>query len=249
MTIGRPLVAALVAAALAAPDAGRAQAPAAPAAPPLTRTTIELGFVSSSGNTSLRTLNAAEQLVFQPAPWKLTQTFAIVNGYTNGNETANTIRFGLRVDYAFSGHFRAYALGLYERNRFAGIARRFEEQLGLSYGALVGPRHVLDFEAGAGRNQQTSPAARVIDYWLGRAAAHYRFTIRPNTYLDEKLEVLQSLRSGPERRINSEAALVAPLSSRIALRFGYTIHFVNQPPDTTYKKTDQIVSSGLQIAF
>jgi putative salt-induced outer membrane protein YdiY len=250
MTVGRPLVAALVAAALAAPHAVRAQAPAAPAPVPLTRTTIELGFVSASGNTSLRTLNAAEQFVFQPAPWKFTQTFAIVNGYTNGTETANTIRFGLRADYAFSGHFRAYALGLYERNRFAGIARRFEEQLGLSYGALIGPRHVLDFEAGAGRNQQTSPAAKVIDYWLGRAAAHYRFTFRPNTYLDEKLELLQSLQSGSERRINSEAALVAPLSSRVAMRFGYVVRFVNSLPDSTVRfHADQTVSAGLQIAF
>jgi putative salt-induced outer membrane protein len=251
MTVGRPLAAALVGAALCAPHAGRAQAPAAAAPAPRTHTTIELGFVSASGNTTLRTLNAAEQFVFQPAPWKFTQTFAIVNGYTNGSETANNIRFGVRADYAFTEHFRAYGLGLYERNRFAGIARRFEEQLGLSYGALVGPRQVLDLEAGAGRNQQTSPTARPNDYWLGRAAAHYRFTFRPNAYLDEKVELLQSLQSGPERRINSEAALVAPLSTRIALRFGYVVRFVNAPPVAVpaIKQTDQIVSSGVQIAF
>jgi len=246
MTLRSLSCAAAAAAALLLPRASAGQA--APP-PPRTRTTVDLGFVSATGNTRLRTLTTAEQFVFRAAPWTLTQTFAIVNSYTNGAETANNIRAGLRADFAFSEHLRLYAVGLYERNRFAGIARRFEEQVGASYGALVGPTHVLDVEAGAGRNQQTSPAAKVTGYWLGRAAAHYRFTFRPNTYLDEKLELLQSLQSGPERRINSEAALVAPLSTRIALRFGYTIRFVNQPPDTTYKQTDQVVSSGIQIIF
>jgi putative salt-induced outer membrane protein len=244
MTLRSPSCAAAVIAALLLPrlSAGQTAPP-----PPRTRTTVDVGFVSASGNTRLRTLTAAEQFVLRAAPWTLTQTFAIVNGSTNGAETANTIRAGLRADLALAARVRAYAFGLYERNRFAGIARRFEEQAGASFSALVGPAHLLELEAGAGRNEQTSPAAKVTDFWLGRAAAHYRFTFRPNTYLDEKLELLQSLQSGPERRINSEAALVAPLSSRIALRFGYTVHFVNQPPDSSYRQTDQIVSSGIQI--
>jgi putative salt-induced outer membrane protein YdiY len=147
-------------------------------------------------------------------------------------------------------HLRAYASAFYERNRFAGIARRFEEQLGLSFGALVGPTHVLDFEAGAGVNQQTSPSAAMIDYWLGRAAVHYRFTFRPNTYFDEKLEVLQSLESSNNRRINSDFALVAPLAKMIAMRFGHSLRFVNSVPDTTvHFHADQLVSAGLQIVF
>jgi putative salt-induced outer membrane protein len=247
MTVRHPLAAALLAAAVLAPPALHAQAAAAP---PLTRTTIDLGFVSASGNTSIRTLSVAEQFVVQPAPWKFTQTFSIVNGYTKGVETANTIRVGARGDYAFTEHLRAYAAALYERNRFAGIARRFEEQLGLSYGALVGPTHVLDLEAGAGLNQQTSPTASVANYWLGRAAVHYRFTFRLNTYFDEKMEVLQSLQSRGNRRINSDAALVAPLATGIAMRIGWVLRFVNELPDPSVQyHADQTVSAGLQIVF
>jgi putative salt-induced outer membrane protein YdiY len=245
MTLRSLSCAAAVLAALLLPRPSAGQS----APPPRTRTTVDLGFVSATGNTRLRTLTVAEQFVFRAAPWTIAQTFAIMNGFTNGVETANNIRVGLRADFAFAAHLRVYALGLYERNRFAGIARRFEEQVGASYVALAGPKHLLELEAGAGRNQQTSPADQAINFWLGRAAAHYRYTFRPGAYLDEKLELLQSLQSGPERRINSEAALVAPLSSRIALRFGYTVHFVNQPPDSTYKKLDQVVSSGIQIIF
>lgn len=246
------LLAAALAPAAFVPGAARAQAPAAhPAAAPavpLTRTTIDVGFVNASGNTNLRTLTVAEQLVVQPGQWKFTQAFAIVNGSTSGVETANNIHLGVRADFAISPRVRAYGLAVFDRDRFAGIARRFGEQLGVSYGALLGPVHVLDLEAGAGRNQQTSPTAAITNYWLGRAAVHYRFTFRPNSYLDEKVQLLQSLQSGPERRLDSDAALVAPLLAGIALRFGYTVHFVNQPPPG-FKQTDQVVSSGVQIVF
>lgn len=188
--------------------------------------------------------------MLQPGAWKFTQTFSIVNGSSQGKENANAIRVGLRADYRVIDHLRTYALALYERNRFAGIARRFEEQVGLSYGALAGPTHVLDIEAGAGLNQQTSPSAAVLDFWLGRAAVHYRFTFRPNTYVDEKLEVLQSLQSSGNRRVNSDAVLVAPLAKGISMRIGYTVRFQNQLPDSTVKfHADQTVSAGLQLVF
>jgi putative salt-induced outer membrane protein len=233
-----------VIAVLAAPCSAVAQA----APEPRSRTTFDLGVVNASGNTRLRSLNAAEQFVFRTAPWTFTQTFNIVNGSTNGVESANSIRAGARADYAVIGHLRAYGIVLYERNRFAGIARRFEESVGATYAALTGPRHVLDLEGGVGNNQQRGTSGPVEAFWLGRVAGRYRFTFRTTSHVEEKLEVLQNLETAADTRINSELTLVAPLTSRIALRFGYTVRFDNQP-EPTFKKTDQVVSSGVQIVL
>lgn len=242
----RPAVAVLiiVLACAAAPRTAAAQA----AAEPRLRTTFDLGVVNASGNTRLRTVNAAEQLVLRAAPWTFTQTFNIVNGSTNGVESANQIRAGVRADYAVIAHLRAYGLVLYERNRFAGIARRFEESVGATYGALTGPRHLLDIEGGVGNNQQRGTGGPVENFWLGRVAGRYRFTFRTNSHVEEKLEVLQNLETTADTRINSELTLVAPLTSRIALRFGYAVRFDNRP-EPTFKKTDQVVSSGVQIVL
>ncbi len=143
--------------------------------PPLLHTQIDLGYVSTAGNTSVRTLNLAEQLVVQPGGWVFTQTFAITNGSTAGVETANNLKAGLRADRTVGAGFRVYALGTFYRNRFAGIARQFEEAVGLAYGVLAGPTHVLDVEAGAGRNQLKGSDGTQKDYWTGRVAARYRF--------------------------------------------------------------------------
>ena len=239
-----------LAALAAAPLSGVAQsAPAAPPPPPpLVKTQIDLGLVSTSGNTSVRTLNVAEQVVVNPAPWKFTQTFAIVNGSTSGVETANTLTAGVRADYAVGSRLRLYGLADFTRNRFAGIARRFEEAVGLAYGVLAGPTHVLDVEAGAGRNEQTGVSGPAQDYWTGRLAAHYKLNFTSHAFFEQKVEDIADLQNPRNTLINSESALVAPVAAGVSLKLGYVVHFANVP-QPGFKKTDTILSAGLQLVF
>jgi putative salt-induced outer membrane protein len=215
---------------------------------PRWRTTIDLGVVNTTGNSRLRTVNLSEQLVYHAAPLAITQTASVVNGYSAGQEVANSLKAGLRGDYDLAARLRAYGQLVYERNRFAGIARRFEEAAGLSYGALTGPKHVLDLEAGAGVNQQRGTGGPVENFWLARGAARYRYNITGNAYGEEKAEVLENLQTTADTRVNSETALVAPLSRNVALKLGYVVRFDNVP-EPGFKKTDQIFSSGLQVVF
>jgi len=250
----------LLAAALAAPAAAVSQnpapppapaaapAPPAPPPPPLVKTQIDLGFVSTAGNSSVRTLNVGEQLTVKPDPWKFTQTFSIVNGYTSGVETVNTLTAGLRADYAFGPRLKAYAFGNFIRNRFAGIARRFEEVAGLAYGALTGPTNILDVEAGAGRNQQAGGTGPVQAFWLGRLAFHYRLNFTTKAYFDQKAEDLADLGNPKNMLVNTESALVAPISGTVGLKLGYVVHFANEP-QPGFKKADTILSAGLQLVF
>jgi len=231
-----------------APAQAPAAQPPAPPPPPLVHTQIDLGYVTTSGNTDVRTLNAAEQLVVRPGAWIFTQSFAVVNGSTAGVETANNLKAGLRADRTVGAGFRVYALGTFYRNRFAGIARQFEEAVGLAYGVLPGPTHVLDVEAGAGRNQQTAPDGTASDYWTGRAAARYRFTFASSAYVEQKVELIADLQALDNELLNTESVLTAPLSTKIALKLGYTVRFASQP-QPTFKKTDTVLSVGVQVQF
>lgn len=239
------------AALLSAPAVGMAQAAAAapaPPPPPLVRTQVDLGLVSTSGNTSVRTLNLGEQVVVKPDPWKFTQSFSVVDGYTGGVETVNTLTAGLRADYSVASRFSFFALGNFTRNRFAGIARRFEESVGLAYGALTGPRNVLDVEAGAGRNEQTGTAGDRQDYWNARLAARYRFNFTGKAYFEQKVEDVADLQNPKNMLVNTDSKLVAPISTGIGLTLGYVVHFQNEP-QPGFKKADTILSAGLQLQF
>ncbi len=248
----RSRVASLVAAAaLAVPALALAQAAppsSPPAAAPLVHTEVDLGYVSTAGNTSVRTLNLGEQVLVTPAPWKFTQTFSIVNGSTAGVETVNTLTAGLRADYAVGARFSFFGLGHFTRNRFAGIARRFEESAGLAYGVLAGPTSVLDVEAGGGRNQQTGTTGATQNYWNGRLAARYRLNFTTKAYFEQKVEGIADLQNLKNTLINTATSLVAPITAGIGLTLGYVVHFQNQP-QPGFKKTDTILSAGLQLQF
>ena len=231
-----------------APAPAAAPVPPPPPPPPLVHTQIDLGFVSASGNSSLRTLNVGEQLVVKPDPWKFSETFAIVDGYTSGVETVNTLTAGLRADYSVGSRFRLYALGTFTRNRFAGIARRFEEAVGLAYGVLPGPVTILEFEAGAGRNQQAGLVGSSQEFWVSRVAVRLKVNFTSRAYFEQKAEDLSDVQNLKNMLINTESSVVAPISNNVGLKLGYIVHFANQP-QPGFKKADTILSAGLQLQF
>ncbi len=236
-----PVVPALPAAAQVAPPV------AAPG--PRWRAEVDLGYVSTAGNSKLRTLNVGEQAAFNPGLWRFSETFSTVSGYTNDSETASTIKGGLRADYAVGTRFRLFALGSYTRDRFAGIARRFEEATGVAYGLLKEPRHMLDFEAGAGRTQQTSTAGVPQQYWVSRLAMRYRLNLTTRASFEQKAELLSDLQNVTNLLVNTESSLVAPVLSNVGLKVGYVVRFANEPPAPAIRKTDTVLSSGLQLLF
>ncbi len=223
-------------------------APAPATALPLWRAQVDLGYVQTSGNSRVRTLNVAEQVGFNPGPWRFAETFSIVNGYTNDSETVNTIKAGLRADYAVGTRFRLFALGSYTRDRFAGIASRFEEAAGVAYGLLTGPTNVLDVEGGAGRTQQTSTADSTKQFWVSREAVHYKLNFTTRAFFEQKVEVLNDLQDTKNLLVNTETNLVAPILANVGLKVGYVVRFANEPLAGA-KKTDTVLSTALQLVF
>ena len=84
--------------------------------------TAAAGYVQTSGNSRLSSVNVGDKLLLRAShQWAFTQTASWVYGKNAGVESANRILAGLRADYSFSPRVSLYALGAYERNRFAGI--------------------------------------------------------------------------------------------------------------------------------
>jgi putative salt-induced outer membrane protein len=228
----------------AGPGALFAQAPAA------SRVSgqIDLSYVQAGGNTRLATLHLSDQLVYHPAPWKLTQTFAIVHGSSGGTETANSLTLGLRADYELTPRLRLYGLGRYERDRFAGLARRLTEEAGVSVGAVATARDTLDAEGGLGLTQERGDTTAARSFASSRLAGRYRHVFRASTYFEARTELLSNLADGGDNRVNADLALVAPLSRRVALKLGYTVRY-DQRPEPTKRSTDTVASAGLQIVL
>jgi putative salt-induced outer membrane protein len=231
-----------------APTVRATQAAVVPADSPVTTFTTDLGYVATSGNTRVSTVNVGERLVHARGLWRFEQTFGIVYGENEGVENTNLLRAALGAQYQWRPRVALATGVLYDRNRFAGIARRTEEYLGLVFRVAESARDTLRIETGASLTQQLGVDGVANDFPAARAAAWYKRSFGTSAFFLQTLEAIPNLEVSDDYRINSESALVAPLSRKVALKLGYIVRFDNLP-ETGFLSTDRIFTSGLQVSF
>lgn len=229
---------------------------------PKSQFTGNIGYVSTGGNTSVSTLNIGDRFVIQ-TPDKgvvFTQTLNLVYGKADGEKNAENYRAGLRLDYSLGGSVYLFALTGWDRNVFGGIARRFEETVGVAYRAVELPSDELTLEFGLSLFQQRNVVSSNgfdDNYAAGRAGVAYRHTFNKTTFVSQDLEFIPNFETGSDWRLNSETAIVAPISTSIGLKVGYVVRYDNlpgllPPPNTALarlEKTDRFFTAGLTISF
>src|SRR5438105_8688116 len=114
-----------------------------------------LGYVQTSGNTKLSTVNIGDKATWRASTaWSFTQTVAWVYGKSAGVESANQLLGGVRADYWINSRLSAFGSADYEANPYAGISHRMQELAGLSFKAIARPRQTLSVDVGAGVTQE-----------------------------------------------------------------------------------------------
>ncbi len=217
--------------------------------------TGDIGLVNAAGNSRVTTINLGDRLLVRVGKVLLTQTFAMVYGRSEGEVNANNRQARVRAEYPAGGRVLAYGFVGYERDRFAGIARRFDEGAGISWAAVRGDQNELQVEAGLGFAQERVYPDPEEDltisrrYLSGRLASRYRHRFTETAYLQQSVEFLPDLEHGLGHRLTSESALVAPLSRRIALKVTYLIKYNRTPPSAELVKTDRMLTTGLQVSL
>jgi putative salt-induced outer membrane protein len=220
---------------------------AAQAPPPKARElTADLGFVNTAGNTDVTTLNIGEKLILRAGKWEHKQQAGSVYGAQDGEQTSNLLFANWRSDYSLNSWLAVFGYGGYDRNTFAGISRRSEETLGLAAKLLTRQSDVLVLEAGPGLTQQRSTLGESNSFAALRTGTSYRHNFTAASYFTQVVEYLPSLEVGEDYRINSETALVAPLSSHAAIKVGYQVRYDNLP-EPLRKKGDRIFLTSLQF--
>lgn len=230
----------LVAVPLAAQDA--------PPPPRPWELTGDVGLVNTAGNSDVTTLNVGEKVTHNRGRITVKQNFALLYGRTDGTTTTSQWRTGVRGDLAMSSRLAVFALTGFDRNRFAGIDRRFEEGVGIAFKVLATERTKLDLETGLSMIQQRSTLDVTNNFSAARAASVFQYNFKPTAYFLQSVEVLPNLEETDDLRVNTETALVAPLSRRLAIKISYVIRY-DKLPEPGFEKTDRLLTSGLQVTL
>jgi len=222
--------------------------------PPAKEINADLSFVNATGNTSVTTVSANEKFIRRLTRWEFTQDLGTVYGRTDGEETANLWRASLRGDYSLSRRWALYARTAFDRDRFAGITSRFAEGIGAVARLIATDINQLNLEGGFELTQQDNIDGTSDDFASLRGAANWKHWFTKTAYFFQGVEVLPNLDDSDDLRVNSETTLVAPLSTHVAMKLSYIVRFDNQPAlnaarTAPLRKSDRILSSGIQITF
>jgi len=222
--------------------------------PPAVEFSGDLGFVAVTGNTTVSTFSMNEKLIRRLAKWEFKQDFGSVYGKTEGAESSNLLRAGIRADYSLAQHWALYALTAYDRNKFAGIRARFAEGLGGVAKIIATDVNQLNVEAGYQLTQQRNLIGPDDNFSALRVASSWKHVFSKASYFSEAVEYLPNLEEHDDYRINSETAVVAPLSTHIGIKVSYVVRFSNDPPSNAagtaqLRKFDRILSTGIQVTY
>lgn len=215
------------------------------------RFTGDIGYVATAGNSSVETLNFGNKFSAKLDDFVLSQTFALVYGESEGKAVTSLYRGSLRMDQgARTALITAFVLMNFERNTFSGLASRWSGVSGLTVHLLAEGDNQLRIEGGLSLTRQrgTATKGRDVDFLGGRAAGTYIHKFSPRASVSQVVEVLPNFREPEDLRINTESALVAPLTSRIAVKLSYVIRY-DGLPEESYQSTDRLFTSGLQVSL
>ena len=214
-----------------------------------TTLTLDFGLVNATGNSEFKSINFGEKATWARGRWGLSQTGKVLFGETDDVPTTESYDFNVRADRGLSARVGVFAFVAYYRDPFAGLASRWSGGPGVAVGLVRATRDTLNLEGAFTTQSERTTTAIERSFAATRTAAAYKHTFgTSNAAFTQTLEWLANLETSEDYRLNSETALVAPLSSKIGLRVSYLIRFDNQP-EPTFKKTDKILTTGIQMAL
>lgn len=214
------------------------------------------GFAQTNGNANALSTNFGDKVKYSAKGWILAQDLSFFYGEADDKVNANFWNGGLRAERTLMSRIGVFAMTRFDRNVLQGVARRFEEGLGIDAKLVVAPRDKLSAQLGASAFQFTatpgSTATGKANYPALRVGLDYKHNFSDLAYVQQTGEYLPNLSDGNAYLMNTETSLVAPLSKRLGLKLGYVIRYNSTPPvknGTQLKSTDTFFSSGITFSY
>lgn len=208
----------------------------------------EFSFVSTSGNTSTRTLGTGLQVGYRPEGWDLSTKASFVRSTAEGETNAEALTALLRAGKVITPRIQGFGEATYLRNRFAGIRHRISPELGAAFELLENDAHSLRAKAAAGYVRETRLAQETRSFASGNTGFNYTWALSPTAEFSNEGSFTSNLQEGEDWRIANRAALRVAVTSIFSVRLSHTLEHLNQPVPG-FEETDTRISAALVAAF
>lgn len=214
---------------------------------------VELGFIKTTGNTETQTTAFKADVVYEVEKWRHS---GHAEGYgqesendTTGENVVSAERYELigQSDYKFTDRDYVYGLVKLKKDRFGGF--EYENTLSAGYGrkAIKKDNMELDLEIGPGARFYKPDGAESQEEALLVLAANYWWAITDNSKFSQDF----NFDIGEEYSDSkSVTGIQANINKTLALKFTYTIRHKSEVPDpATTEKTDTEAAMTLVYNF
>jgi putative salt-induced outer membrane protein len=210
--------------------------------------TTDVAFVNANGNSDFTTLGLSDKLEWKASSrFLVKQSFRWDYGEDDGDESANALLFGVRGEYLMTDRLSLFLGFTYDYDLFNGVKRRFEESIGLGFMAVNATRNKLRLDVGVSQFQEWEVLQNsAYNFTAGRLAADYKHLFTEKAYFQQIVEYIPNFDNSADYRLNTETALVAPITGGVAIKVGYVFRFRGEPPEG-FGSTDTTFRTGVQI--
>ncbi|NIB42656.1 DUF481 domain-containing protein [Pseudomaricurvus alkylphenolicus] len=195
---------------------------------------LELGFVSTSGNTETTTIKGRAKLQHEQESWRNTTNLDTLNTKEDDQRSAEKYFLSHKIDYKLSDKSYVFLFGSYDDDRFSGFDYQATVSAGYGRKMLNDIEHMsLELEVGPGFRMSVvdaeAEAAGADDQEeaILRGSLNYQWQLSDNAVFSEELTV----ESGSDNTISkSITALRANIVANFSLKLSYTIKYTEEVP-------------------
>lgn len=215
---------------LAMPAAAQDEAEGEAQPEPLWVNNLGLSYLSTSGNTDTQTFGLDFRMERKPTPWGLEVVASFNRADQDGELTAERYFVSAQAKRALSERWELFGGISGEKDEFAGFDLRTVVDAGVTYHALLGPTHLLSFDAGlAWTDEDRIEPEEDVSYLGGILGLSYEWKFSESASFTERLELYPNFDDTSDWRLNSVTAVTASLTKVLALQASYEVRYRNQP--------------------
>jgi putative salt-induced outer membrane protein len=213
---------------------------------PIWTGSLGLAYLATTGNSETSTFGLNFTTERKPTPWGLTITGRFNRNEDDGVLTAERYSLGGRARRALGERWELFGGLSAERDEFAGFELLLLAEAGVTYKALVGPKHHLSFDAGlTWTDENRIEPEPDVDFMGAVLGLDYEWKISDNSSFTQALDFYPNFDESSDWRLTSMTALQSAVNSWLAVKLGYEIRYRNQPigdnEDTDTTSTASVV--------
>ncbi len=209
-----------------AATAGAEEAPKKP-----WKNSTELSAVSANGNTKSQSGSVKDTFNYE---WKSKTVLELIGsalGASNqGSTTAEKYSASEKLTQKFSEKNYGYQKFVWDKDRFAGIRGRYDNNVGMGRELIKSPVNFLIGEVGVGYIEEYRINDDDEEFTSGRAYSKYVWTISPTSNFSQDAEYLHNFENRRDFRVNTETAITAAINTAMSLKLSYVWKHVGEPP-------------------